>query len=275
MASNAKSDLPGTIYHYCGLTSFRAILESKQLWLSDVHCMNDSTEQTWLINMAMRSLCDPRYQGYLQAITTNFDWMDLNPHAFCFSERPDLLSQWRAYAEDGKGYSIGYSSSWIESQRYLYPRHYVALWQVEYEEDKQREFLNHYIGDYLTRMKNGGNQCEEGMKLILAIYGLSGACKNPNFEEEKEIRLLVMEPRNPNIFYENYTQGISEKCCRNKGGRCISYFKLDFPEDAITSIYLGPKNNAKHDDLELKIFLLENGYDLNRIEIMTSDIPYR
>ena len=279
MASNAKADLPATIYHYCGPISFRAVLKSKQLWLSDVHCMNDSTEQTWLINMAARLLCDPRHQGdekkYLQAIVANFDWMALDPHALCFSENPDLLSQWRAYAEDGTGYSIGYSSSWIESQKDTYPRHYVALWAVEYDTSRQCELLNHYIDNYLTRMKDGGNQREEGMKLILAIYGLSGACKNPHFGEEKEIRLLVMEPTNSNVFHENYTQGISERFYRKKDDRRISCFSLAFPEDAVTSIYLGPKNDAKHDDSELRTFLLENGYDLNRVEIMRSDIPYR
>jgi len=240
--------------------------------------MNDSTEQAWLINMAEELLCDPRHQGdenkYLQAVRANFDWMALDPHAFCFSENPDLLSQWRAYADDGRGYSIGYSSSWIESQKNLYPRHYVALWPVEYDTNRQRELLNHYIRKYLTRMNEGGNERDEGMKLILAIYGLSGACKNPHFAEEKEIRLLIMEPRNASAFHKNCTRGVSERFYRNRGDQRISCFSLAFCEDAVTSVYLGPKNDAKRDDLELKRFLLQNGYDPNRIEIVRSDIPY-
>ena len=31
----------------------------------------------------------------------------------CFSKNGDLLSQWRAYAEDGKGFSIGFDSNYI------------------------------------------------------------------------------------------------------------------------------------------------------------------
>ena len=279
MAHNAESDLPATIYHYCGPDSFRNILKSKQLWLSDVHCMNDSTEQTWLIDKAKQLLSDPRYQDdekkYLQVVVENFDWMALDPHAICFSENPDLLSQWRAYAEDGKGCSVGFSTSWIESQKHLYPRHYVALWPVEYKESRQDELLNHYIETYLTRMKNCENQRKEGMKLVTAIYALSGACKNPHFEEENEIRLLVMEPRDPDAFNKNYTQGISERFYRKRNDHHISYFTLAFPEDAVTSIHLGPQNDAKHNNSELKKFLLENGYDLDQLEIKISDIPYR
>lgn len=28
---------------------------------------------------------------------------------FCLSEKPDLLSQWRGYADDGQGLSIGFN----------------------------------------------------------------------------------------------------------------------------------------------------------------------
>jgi hypothetical protein len=151
----------------------------------------------------------------------------------------------------------------------------VVLWAVEYDTSRQGELLNHYIEKYLTRMKDGGDQREEGMNLVVAVYGLSGACKNPHFREEKEIRLLVMEPRDPNAWRAKFTQGISERFYREKGDDRISYFSLAFPEDAVTSIYCGPKNDAGHDGSELKAFLLENGYDLNRVAIRKSDIPYR
>jgi len=131
-----KTEILETIYHYCNEKSFRGILKSKKLWLSDVHCMNDSTEQTWLINKAKKRLQELN-QGNLWRdilpIIINLEPMDHNPHAFCFSPNPDLLSQWRAYADDGKGYSIGFSSSWLKSQKKTHGRS-IDLWKVNYDE---------------------------------------------------------------------------------------------------------------------------------------------
>jgi len=124
--------------------------------------------------------------------------------------------------------------------------------------------MDHYINEYLTRMMHGGDQITEAEKLILYIYFLSGACKKPRFREEQEIRLMVMEPRDPKIFHDKYKQGISKRFYRSSEKyNKISYFTLPFLEHALTSIYLGPKNAAKNDDSNLKIFLAENGYNVN------------
>lgn len=33
---------------------------------------------------------------------------------FCMSEQPDILSQWRGYADDGKGFSVGFSKAYLD-----------------------------------------------------------------------------------------------------------------------------------------------------------------
>ena len=274
---NDDTEIPETIYHYCSETSFQGILKSKQLWLSDVHCMNDSTEQKWLIGKAERRLNELNHGDLwrdIQPIIINLHPMDHNPHAFCFSPSPDSLSQWRAYADDGNGYSIGFSSSWLKNQKKTHGR-YVALWKVEYDEKEQMEGINHYIDKYLASLNRGADRAEAGMTLVLAIYALSAICKNPHFHEEQEIRLLVLEPRDCTILHDGCRQGISARFYRkNDKYDEISCFSLDFPENAITSIYLGPKNNAKNDGSKLRNFLTENGYDVNKLEIHNSDIPY-
>lgn len=273
-----KTEIPDTVYHYCPESSFQGILHSKRLWLSDVHCMNDTTEQTWFINKAKERLQELN-QGDswrdIEPININLEWMALDPHIFCFSSRINLPNQWRDYADDYKGYSIGFSSSWLENQKNRYPQRQVLLWPAEYRVERQIELLNHYIEEYRTSLEQGKNRREAGMNLVTAIYALSGACKNPDFCEEQEIRLMVMEPRHPESFHDEYQQGISERFYRkSEKYDKISYFTLDFPENAITSIYLGPKNNAKNDDSRLKKFLTENGYDINQMEIHNSDVPY-
>lgn len=60
-----------------------------------------------------------------------------NPQAFtfCFSKDGDLFSQWRAYAADGTGVSIGFDSEIISKLTPLSPELYLK--DVIYKKDKQ------------------------------------------------------------------------------------------------------------------------------------------
>ncbi|HEY8660108.1 MAG TPA: DUF2971 domain-containing protein [Hanamia sp.] len=53
----------------------------------------------------------------------------------CFSKNGDLLSQWRAYAEDDKGFSIGFDSN------YIYHGLGVNINSVVYEEETQYRLI--------------------------------------------------------------------------------------------------------------------------------------
>lgn len=57
------------------------------------------------------------------------------PLISCFSKNGDLLSQWRAYAEDGKGFSIGFDSN------YIYHGLGVNINSVVYEEETQYRLI--------------------------------------------------------------------------------------------------------------------------------------
>ena len=47
-----RQDAPQTLYHYCGMGSFHGIVQNKEIWLSDIYCMNDYMEHTWLVDEA-------------------------------------------------------------------------------------------------------------------------------------------------------------------------------------------------------------------------------
>ena len=269
------SDLPETIYHYCPKKGFRGILESKVLWLSDVHCMNDDTEQKWLLDMAKKRLHELQYGDRwrdILPIIMNWEKYSHDVYAFCFNKKVDLRGQWSEYADDGKGYSIGFSPHWFRSQTKIH-RRYLALWNVEYDKQEQNKSLNHYIEEYLKKLKNGADRTESGIRLVLAINALSGVCKNSDFFEEDEIRLFFIEPKGHSILKPPEIKGISEKCYRTSDRfPKIPYFTLSFPEQAITSIYLGPRNEDKNDHTKTLNYLSENGYDIGKIKIIDSEI---
>lgn len=47
--NEAVVEKPEMLYHYCSLSTFLKIIESKQIWLSDIRKSNDSKELRWII----------------------------------------------------------------------------------------------------------------------------------------------------------------------------------------------------------------------------------
>lgn len=69
------------------------------------------------------------------------------------SEKGDLLSQWRAYAENGGGVSIGFSQAYFqklgELRRDRSDPFNASLTKVEYEATRQKELLNDELDQIL------------------------------------------------------------------------------------------------------------------------------
>lgn len=107
----------GVIYHYCSPEAFLSIAKNKKLWLSATNNMNDSAEGVWLIDTLKKVLSiniNPTNRTSRNAI---YNYLTLNNNIkfiSCFSKEYDLLSQWRAYAQDGEGVAIGFDEDKFE-----------------------------------------------------------------------------------------------------------------------------------------------------------------
>ena len=199
--SDKEPDLPNTLYHYCGIAGFHGILTSKQIWMSHAHFMNDYSEQTWFLDKARKHL-DELSKGadrdLVRPLIEHFTEMGSSPYICCFSEAGDLLSQWRAYSDNGTGFAIGFSSRWLKEEggKNLMQGG-SQLWPVIYDDDDQGNSLNHYINKYLDRVKMDGKPTDPGRDALLAIWTLAAFCKNKGFREEKEFRLVGAIPYHP------------------------------------------------------------------------------
>ena len=127
--------LPKTLYHYCSLQTFKSIIENKSIWLSDIRKSNDSKELEWIKGKSEYYLLktwvdylnsmdnEQRFQKVssddfkrvdeLKELISNFN--DIKTWAFCLSEKKDDLSQWRGYADDGTGISIGFNGKYFKA----------------------------------------------------------------------------------------------------------------------------------------------------------------
>lgn len=256
------------LYHYCSNSTFISIIQTRAVWLSDFTLSNDRLEGRWL-----RSLLDERCQqeGFhplqMERLLSHFDFgaTRLGAAGFCMSEDGDLLSQWRAYAGDGGGVSIGFSKQHFEA---LAQARYAAqsgealsLDKIAYSREDQAGLVQSILDEVVDAVKAGAldtgsllNPLEGDRKVevdkhfrsltasFLALHLVQYRVKNPAFIEEREWRLISLI-----VSYatEAFSHGeLSKMDFRAGHDRIVPYRILLLGETAscITEIVLGPKN---------------------------------
>jgi hypothetical protein len=121
---NAKKP-PDIIYHYTNDVGLRGILESKKLWLTDIFNLNDPSELRHGVSNAVEILRARTEDGPKEckifadrfARFSQTGMPDSAHYFVCsFSATGDDLGQWRAYADNGRGYAIGFSTTDLETE---------------------------------------------------------------------------------------------------------------------------------------------------------------
>lgn len=288
------------IYHYCDPAAFLNIIQSKKLWLSNLMSMSDYAERVWaekIIKEELSALEDNFSPEIIQEFDSQYRVEKFSPFICCFSTDGDILSQWRAYADDGHGFAIGFDSTAISCSKDLPMKAYtketaLSLHPVEYEKEKQRKIIRSLIKTALLRIRTSQetsgkspNQISEkqmhsmaaGSMAMLNLTGFSVIAKNPAFSEEKEYRLIHM----PMIVANKHTNeavathfSMSEPRYRISRKRISAYFEYDFSElidkKFIVEIIRGPKNETSNTDLDMLL-----GDFKPKIKILDSWATYR
>ena len=107
----------------------------------------------------------------------------------CFSEKKDCLSQWRGYADDGRGISIGFCKKKLE----ILPKimhHNLSFSKVIYNEGQQEKYVNKVAEEVVRNMEFKGIGLA-GIELNSNHKDEFAKYKNPSFEEEREWRLIL------------------------------------------------------------------------------------
>lgn len=258
------------LYHYCSETVFKSIMGKKQVWLSDVTKSNDSTELVSLL-MEYKKVCN---QGIIDKEINDIRekyicW------AFCLSEKGDLLSQWRGYASDGAGFSIGFDEETIINSC---NKKNCCL-------DIGLEKMNYYF-DFgpLKDMRFS-------TKLLLIICECF-SYKNQGFSEELEHRIIAISDKEDffgsrqkeYLEYENNADKLNSK---NEGTQYLNFvdnesepkhieLPFSYLGNPVREIIIGPKNRMTID--EVKEFLVSKNclksLKDESIIVKKSEIPY-
>lgn len=267
------------IYHYCNVESFRAIIQNKTLWLSSVYNLNDYKEIHWIKDKVTKKIEELKnnnnffkYKAFEKLYTKQLP----SVYIASFSQGDDLLSQWRAYANDGFGVAIGFNVDYFKSNCLV---HTTEVLYDEVEQEKEIEKILEPLEEISNTIDFESHKFKSLCKEIISeINNLSAKSKNELFIEEQEVRLI----HNPIIIDDKenkkfiFKDNLSDMKFRSVCGNLIPYFELKFDENLdgtppILEIIKGPKN--KFIDQEVKIFLSNNGF--YEVEIKNSKSSYR
>lgn len=319
-----ENNAPYIVYHYCGLESFLSIMNNSTIRLTNISKSNDRSEIQYCFDVFEKTLkdsCIEFSKKYVDntEIKNHFSDIDYDSlvakavlndsliyYAACFSAESDLLSQWRGYANDGKGVAIGFYSKNFMNARDLKN---VKYNKITYDMHTVKIELHDYIIQKLKKVHDKADVSASPFSYDTAINDIiSGMVynaifyKNPAFSEENEWRLvfypfgnirnllidhkykdmssnqLFYDRMHEPIEYEKDYHGLKRgklqfKCTDDK---IISYVDMNFAsikDLMLAEIVVGPKSNI--DDKDLRLFLLSNGYDLSRINIRKSIATYQ
>jgi len=94
------------LYHYTSIAGLNSIVRSGKVWASDCRYLNDRQELARALEMFLAKL----EGASKEALSLALHWHTFSRcHCvFSLSRSPKVLSQWRAYADDGRGAAIGF-----------------------------------------------------------------------------------------------------------------------------------------------------------------------
>jgi hypothetical protein len=287
------------LHHYTTAEGIQGIVEKGQFHASAAYFLNDSSEIDYgcqLFAEILHKFSKEREEEttlgpvVLSRMSTVFH--DLTPmrnqlsktYVVCFCEKPNLLSQWRAYGQSG-GYSIGFDREALKKFRTEGNLCQVSLKKVIYAEPQQNKILRN-IADSMSQLGNGkieskfNKLTKKAQVYCVRICGFAFQrialgeivrFKHPAFEEEKEWRLIA-QPKGLEADEDKFINTLKFRASR---GVPMPYIEL-MPEGKllpITSVQYGPTLERKRVEHALNVLFRKHGY--GEIRIAGSEIPIR
>lgn len=285
------------LYHYCSSDVFHSIVESHSIWLSSLSLSNDTMEGKLVTEavarLAGRDGLDQSASHRLQEMVGAFEHI-LDGLGFCLSEEGDLLSQWRGYAADATGISIGFSRQyldWLAEQTKGKNTSGFALMKVQYDpqahetevaptykEAKRlieagafkssgtRSLLGGWTDDQVEQERRETEKLYKTLSFtMLMLFTKLFLLKSPGFHEEKEWRLL-------SYLHRGGQDTSFHRAVRDRLIPYRSYKLIQTPErQPIAEVILGSKHLSPIKVIE--DFVKQNGYCSVRVK--RSEAAYR
>ena len=312
---------PSMLYHYASMEKAISILKYKNFRLSDITKSNDVNEM---------SICFPRlfdeminsydvHDGFSyeftykekdgregfgilvkelrERIEREFEDGTISTFVICLSEEGDLLSQWRGYADDGRGICLGFNVHELLEFTDTSNITGYALEKVQYlSKEELDQWIKNVANELLQLVDIILGAIEDGNIVyssdvefdkgifdtlyynIIAEIEESIKFKADGFKEEKEWRLFIKNSLNKDEIDKKEFSSIgrlSEMTRRKssefvdanvdfnvKENDIVPFISLGFDkfhDNLINEVICGPNNMIRKSDLDM--FLRKYGYD--------------
>jgi hypothetical protein len=314
----ARQAEPELLYHYTTEQGLLGILQDRCIWATHLQYLNDKSEGQIIPQLVLSELSERSYgmfsdswkqfwgltslpankmqcndEGILSQGLGISSWITTQDvFVSSFSEKGNLLSQWRAYSGDGGGYSIGFSQDYLKSvgdyflqtkpeRIYSKSNPLVACrYCNEAEETSLKSEIDQIVSSYIAKAEEA-KQYEESrelegfnspaaiaLKYFLALGKLRAIVKDRAFYEEAEWRL---------VFQLNNTNSDSDMKFRVGHSMLVPYCNVDLTcggqTPHICEIVVGPCPHPTEAMKSVQMLLRKEG--IRNVVVKDSQIPYR
>jgi len=293
LAEQKATTIQTTLYHYTTALGLKGILESQSIWFSDYRDLNDPSELLHGIAMCRdvtRGLANGSDSNVVELLKIVDELMTQRNFATrldffiaCFSAERDDLGQWRAYADNGRGFALGLSPRFfqIQEKKGKQPDDNVFVGPVVYDVaqvlERHSSLLEPAIKVLLHEVERGclGNDAvRDEFMWQLARSMVAGkliwnclTTKHPAYKHEQEVRLIILgshEVLRPFIK------------TRIRGSDVVPYIAHAMPvreKHSIAEVIAGPAAPA---DAERTVRTLLESFDIDpNVAVGRSQTPYR
>lgn len=293
------------LFHYCSNSAFVSIVESRSIWLSDLSLSSDELEGKWIRRVFSKS-CEKHGLRHdeIDDLMQHLDNLIaiIGGAGFCLSQKADLLSQWRGYADGGCGVSIGFDKGYLErlskfqkkddSNPEQDAKFGFVLQKVEYNEKKQSVTINDKSESIVRCVSDGalrygrytllGKPCDEEINRHKEAYNMLGirmlmllpeiyTLKNPAFSEEKEWRLIAIVPKGYKEEDVGMLADVNYRATTDKVVPFIPVELCNINGREIREVILGPRNRTPVQVVHG--LLKKNGFE--GVSVRRSEASYR
>lgn len=274
------TQVPEIVYHYTDAAGLAGMLLNHSIWATDHRFLNDRSEIGHTHGL-VRDLLEAKL-GHSDPLLRRFykHIVDLRKSPvicdrfiFSLSEERDDLSQWRGYAREGQGFTVGFcgpSLSEVSGPDLQY-----SFVQVEYSHERQEAALRRLLSALEKAIRKATEEFAEDKAIEEAakcfdwvVENWAAVNKHQSFRLEREWRIVEFVPE---------ADRAAEVRVRVSERRLVSYVELQ-PQSSDTgklplkTIGIGPGFTGAEQYAAVKSLCDTAGYD---VPIYEADTPYR
>jgi len=261
---------PRLIYHYTNDVGLKGIVESGKLWLTEVSSLNDPSELNHGFGVAVRELKgmvinepteSQKFAADLELVAAKDTIQKSADFFICsFSLCGDDLGQWRAYADNGRGFALGFDAAAFEAGSQL------DSFPLAYDDDKLAEIDREIIAKALPLARLSNFKDDLSIAFMTYVTNTAIYFKHPAYKSEMEYRFLE-------AFSADASPSVSWRARRNE---LIRYREFDWrtvAPRALKEIIVGPADQGNASRFANECLCWHT--DAENVTIIRSSIPYK